>query len=159
MIKLDRHKTAARLAAAIPSPGLRRLLLASLAVNFLVVGFVAGDMIADMVDRRPHTVEMSLGPIARALGENDRKAILADLRDNPVIAGFHHGAADIDIAGLVRVLRAPSFDASAFRTIMAAQAAKVADAQKALQESVITRLASMTSAERSKLADRLSDND
>lgn len=158
MIKFDKYQATARLAAAIPSLGLRRLLLVSLAANLLVLGFVAGDLLADVFDKRPHNIEMSLGPIARALDESDRKAILNDLRNKPAMADFHHGVADIDSAGLARALRAEPFDAAAFRAAMAAQAAKVSDAQTALQDSLISHLVSMPFNERKELADRLMGN-
>ena len=155
MIALDKYQASARFAAAIPSRKLRRLLLVSLAANLLVLGFVIGDLLADVFDKRPHNIEMSLGPIARALDEGDRKAILSDLRNKPVMADFHHGVADVDSAGLARALRAEPFDATAFRAALAAQAAKVSDAQKALQDSLVSHLASMPPDERKELADRL----
>lgn len=158
MIKLDRHQAATQLASAIPSRALRRLLLASLAANLLVAGFVAGDVIVDAFDKRPHEIEMSLGPIARALGEEDRKAVLADLRNNPVMAGFHHGTADINISGVVQALRANPFDAASFRGLLADQATKIAEAQNALREALVARLASMSPADRAELADRLAEH-
>ncbi len=148
-----------RLARAMPSRGLRLLLLLSLALNLLVAGLLLGDALAGGgPGGPPRRVEMSLGPVARALGEEDRRAIQDALRGRPELAALGRGprgAGGPDFAAILAALRAEPFDPERARAAFAAQARAVAAAQGAAQEALLARLAAMPPEERRAVADRL----
>ncbi len=147
-----------RLAAAMPSRGVRLLLVASLALNLLVAGLVLGDALAGGgPGGPPRRVEMSLGPLARALDEEDRRAILEDLRARPEVAPLGRGPHGADLAAIRAALRAEPFDPDRARAAFAEQARAVAAAQGAAQEALLARLAAMSPAERAAVAERLEE--
>jgi hypothetical protein len=138
----------------MPSRGVRVLLLASLALNLLVAGLVLGDALAGGgPGGPPRRVEMSLGPLARALDEDDRRAILEDLRGRPEFA--RRGPRGADLAPILAALRAEPFDPDRARAAFAEQARVVAAAQGAAQEALLARLAAMSPEARAAVADRL----
>jgi uncharacterized membrane protein len=142
MAKMTTKPTAfARLAEAIPSKVLRRVFIGSIALNMVVAGSVIGDGLFSGPHRGPRAVEMTLGPIARALAEDDRRLILESLRDNPALQPFGRNDHATDV-----------------RAAIEAQSAKVSDAQQVVQEAVLVRLAAMSAEERAEFVERLQDD-
>lgn len=135
---------------------LRWLLAASLALNLLVLGLVVGDALRD---GRPggglRPTEMALGPFARALADEDRRAILSDLRGRPELAPLGRGERGAAFAGILAAVRAEPFDEARLRAAMAEQSERVEAAQRAVQDAVAARLASLPPQERAAFADRL----
>ena len=136
---------------------MRVLLVLSLALNLLVAGLVLGAILVDGPGRGPRPVEMELGPIARALDQSDRRAILGSLRGHPDLRPFARADMAADIAALQAALRADPFDPDAARAALASRAQRVERAQAAVQEALLARVAAMTPDQRAALADRLED--
>ncbi len=142
--------------AAAPMRGsLRWLLIGSLTVNFLVVGVVAGSALKWRDGGSPHAVELSLGPFARALEDDDRRAILRDLMRNDDARPPPRRERDATMTALVAALRADPFTLDPVRTLIQNQKDWVTSAQTAAQEAVLGRISAMTPAERASFADRL----
>jgi uncharacterized membrane protein len=135
---------------------MRWLLVPSLALNLLVLGLVVGDALSGGgPGRGPRPVEMSLGPVGRALEPQDRRAILGSLRGDPDLRPLGRGERAAGFAAVAQALRADPFDEGRLREALLAQSDRVAAAQRAVQEALLARLAGMTPGERAAFADRL----
>ena len=134
---------------------LRWLLIGSLTVNFLVLGLVVGTAAKWRGGKVLHAIELSLGPFARALDDRDRRAILRDLMGNDAARPPPRHERDAAMTELVAALRADPFALDQVRTLIDSQKDWVTSAQTAAQEAVLTRIGTMTPAERSAFADRL----
>jgi uncharacterized membrane protein len=143
--------------AAAPgmSRGVRWLLIASLGLNLLVAGVVVGNMVAGPMGGRPPAVELALGPFARALEPQDRRAIARDLFDRADLRGMGRNERRADLAELAAALRAEPFDRDAVSAIMVRQRDKVRGLETAVEGAVLDRLAAMTAEERAGFAERL----
>lgn len=145
------------LAAARAAPLWMRLLLAaSLALNLLVLGFVLGDALdREGPGRGPRPVEFALGPLARALSPEDRKAILDRLADDPALRPLGRDRREAGFADLRAALEAEPFDPGRARAVLDQQDAALEAAQDAVGDALVERLAAMAPAERRDLAGRL----
>lgn len=140
-----------------PRPWTRVLLVASLALNLLVLGAVGGALWhggphhEDRARRHGHTG----GPLTRALSDEDRHAILKQMR--AARDQGTEGRANLDAAmkALVADLRAQPFDRDAAARHLAQQRAFFSDRIARGQNLLLDRLAEMTQAERAAYADRL----
>lgn len=135
---------------------LRWLLAASLALNLLVLGLVAGEALRHGPPAGgPRPTELALGPLARALEEGDRRAILEDLRGRPELDPLGRRERGQAFADILAAVRAEPFDEGRLREAMARQSARVEAAQQATQDAVVARLSALTPREREAFADRL----
>lgn len=135
---------------------MRVLLVASLALNLLVAGLLLGDALAGGgPGRGPRPADLALGPVARALGAEDRRAILRDLRGHPGLRPLGRDARDAGLAEIVAAVRAEPFEPQRLRAALAAQSERMAGAHEAVQEALLARLSAMTPEERAAFADRL----
>jgi uncharacterized membrane protein len=135
---------------------MRVLLVLSLALNLLVAGLVLGDLLTHgRPGRGPRPVEMALGPLARALPEEDRAAILESLRDDPDLRAFRREEFSAGLAAIAEALRAEPLDESRLRAAFAAQADRAARGQQAVRDALIAHLAAMPPGTRTVVADRL----
>ncbi|WP_210527120.1 periplasmic heavy metal sensor [Rubellimicrobium arenae] len=136
----------------------RWLLVASLALNLLVAGIVVGSFFdEDGPGRRPRPVELALGPLARALGEEDRDAILAAVRARPDLQPPRREEQAAAFAEIVAALRADPFAPDRLARALAAQRSRVAEVQDAVQQALVARMAAITPEGRAALADRLEE--
>lgn len=137
---------------------MRILLVLSLALNLLVAGLLIGDALTGGGPGRvPRPAELALGPVARALAKEDRQAILADLRGHPGLRPIGRGERDAGLDEIAAAIRTEPFDAERVRRALAAQTERVARSQEAVQEALVSRLATMAPAERLAFADRLDE--
>ncbi len=135
---------------------MRMLLVASLALNLLVAGVVLGHAIMDRDHGRgPRPVELALGPFARAMDREDRRAILESLRGNPDLRPLSRDQRAAAFGEILATLRAEPFDRNRAEAAISAQARKVQDLEQALQGAFLDRLAAMTPDQRVAFADRL----
>lgn len=135
---------------------LRWLLAASLALNLLVGGLVLGEALrGGPPGKGPHPTEIALGPLARALEEGDRRAILDSLRGRPELDPLGRRERGAAFGDILAAVRADPFDEAGLRAAMGRQAARVEAAQRATQEAVVARIAALTPEERAAFADRL----
>jgi len=123
----------------------RIVLLASLAVNLLVVGLVAGALL-DRDDRRPGFRGQ---PLVSALPDADRAALRDEL-----------GRPDREdrrarFRALLDAIRAEPFDAAALRDLLATERARGQDRAARFETAIIARLSGMDAAARADYARRL----
>lgn len=134
----------------------RWLLVASLALNLLVVGLLIGSVLSHGgAGRGPRAMEMTLGPIARALEAEDRHAILHDLHDRPDLRSPDREERGAAFAEIVAAIRSEPFDRARAREAISHQAARVAGVEEAVREALVERLAVMAPTERAAFAGRL----
>jgi uncharacterized membrane protein len=137
---------------------MRVLLFVSLALNLLVAGLVLGDILTltgGGPGRGPRPAELALGPVARALDEDDRRAILDSLRGDPDLRPLGRGEVETGLRELATTLRADPFVPDAFRAALTMQNRLVIDAQAAVQGALLTQVEVMSPEERAAFADRL----
>lgn len=137
---------------------MRGLLVASLALNLLILGLVAGAVL-HKGPRGPHPRpgEIALGPVAQALAPADRAAILRDLRGREDLRIFGPRERAAAFAGLGAALRADPFDAAAVEAALLAQTERLDRAEAAVRAVLLERFAAMDAAERAAFADRLAE--
>jgi uncharacterized membrane protein len=137
-------------------PGLRVVLVISLALNLMVAGVVAGMVFSG---RGPagdaYRVDLSLGPFARALAPEDVVSIRNDLIDRRRDMRRDRRAMIADTRGLIVILRDDPYDANAAAEILLRQRALVADLQTIGQDLVLARIAQMAPETRTAFAGRL----
>lgn len=155
--------------------GVRVLLFCSLAVNLLVVGLIAGAIVAGgpghkRGDRYAGPDRERTTPYVRALEREDRRALGRMLReqmraqvsrDNGGDDGGNVGGDSrrikqrFDVTQGVALLQADPFDAAAFGAMLEDQYARAIAAQTAGRTALVAHIAQMTDAERAAYAERL----
>lgn len=137
----------------MPSTRLLRLaLIVSLLLNLVALGIFAGSVIGG---RPPPGPEAGLGPLAGAFGPEDRRALLRDLRQRRDIRPPDRALREATLTSLIEALRSDPFDRDLARAAIEQHAARIEEAEAALREAFIERLAAMDPAERQALAERL----
>ncbi|TNC52053.1 periplasmic heavy metal sensor [Rubellimicrobium rubrum] len=136
---------------------LRWVLFASLALNLLVLGLLLGALLDGGPGRGPRSIEMALGPIVRALDEEDRNAILGSLRQRPDLRPPRREERAAALAEIVESIRAEPFDPERAGQALAAQSGRVAELQAAVQAALLDRLQAMTSEQRQSFASGLEE--
>lgn len=136
------------------SRALRALLVVSLALNIAVIGLVAGFALRKDRMGPPRAIELAFGPIGGALSQEDRHAIVNNMRENRDLRP--PGRADGgDLAALVDALKAVPFDPIAFAAAMDGVTARKEALKAAAQNAFIKRVTAMPDAERLAFAERL----
>lgn len=134
----------------------RWILIASLTANFLVVGLAIGAAIGGHDMRGPRSMELALGPFARALDDGDRRAIARELMTRDGLRAPSRAERSVQMEQLVAALKADPYSPDQVRTIVQSQSDWMLKAQVAAQEAVLTQINAMTPAARLAFADRLS---
>jgi uncharacterized membrane protein len=143
------------------APGwMRAALFASLAVNLLIVGLVAGALVRGAPDRdgdrRPLVRDLGLGPFADALPVRDRLALGRDLARDPEGLRANREAVRQQFEAFLDLVRADTFDAEAARALIGAQQTRLMEVRGVGRDLLIDRLAGMAPDARRAYADRLS---
>jgi uncharacterized membrane protein len=137
----------------------RVILFASLALNLVVAGIVAGVIWRHVAgpagdDRGPRIDKMSIAYI-RALDREDKRAIRDELRGrSPGRAALRAQMRD-SFSAILDSLRADSFDRDALAAQMRAQFAIGADQRRRVRSLVLDRIAMMSLTDRRAFAARL----
>ena len=135
---------------------MRVLLVVSLAFNLSVAGLLIGDILTEGgPGGHPRPVDLGLDPMARALDDEDRSAILQSLRSHPDVGLVGRDNQHAAFAVVVDALMAEPFDEDRARSALREQSERVALAHSAVQDAFVERMAAMTSAERAAFATRL----
>lgn len=143
-----------------PSRWLRRALLASVAVNLLVIGTVAGVVLShgDRDDRQARAERgAGFGRYVRALDPADRAALREAYRagaGRDAIAA-HRAGHRADHAALLAAVRSDPFDRAAVEGIFEGQIARMTEGMMRGQGLLVDRIAAMSVGERAAFADRL----
>ncbi|MEJ8561166.1 periplasmic heavy metal sensor [Yoonia sp. GPGPB17] len=144
-----------KLPTARPGRLWRIVLVLSLALNLAVVGIVAGAIASGRVgDGPPRSFDLGVGPIARALEPDERRAVGRSLRQDRSLRSLDFRGRVND---MVTTLRAEPFDADALRALMTEQAAGLSDIQAKAQEATLAQIIAMTPERRRAFADQVAD--
>ena len=131
---------------------MRIALVASLALNLLILGGLAG---AAFLRGPGEPAERALGPFARAFDDEHRDAFRSRLKDRSEPLRQNRYEARKAFKAILTTLRAETFDPSAFEEAVAHQVKQLTAFQYVGQESLVEQLATMTLDERREFADRL----
>jgi hypothetical protein len=134
---------------------MRWILVASLTANFLVVGLAIGAAIGGHDMHRPRSIELALGPFARALDEGDRRAIARDLMMRDGMRPPSRAERAYQMEQLVSALKAAPYSPDDVKAIVESQSSWVQQMQTAAQEAVLERINAMAPEARLAFADRL----
>ncbi len=142
-----------------PSRWMRLLLIASLALNLLIVGLVAGAFLAGGKpgSRGAEGREFQRQPLIGALDPSVRRDVVRELRETAGRPREHSR----DLRGRFRAylgaLRAEEFDITRVEQLLAEQRASMGGWQDAVDAALLKKLAEMTEDERLAYADRLEE--
>lgn len=144
----DQIKSVAR-----PSRIWRVVLIVSLALNLAVLGLVGGAFVSGKFGGdRPGRIDFGLGPVARALTSDDRRAIGRALRQDRALRGYDFRA---QMVAVTAALRAEPYDGAMMQSLLEDQAARLGQVQARAQLAVLDRIAAMSPDDRRAFADRL----
>lgn len=134
----------------------RVALVASLALNLLILGIVGGAMLGHR-DRPPHAAlgPGDHGPYGRALAEADREALRAAIRAEAPRIRETRRAVRQGFRDLLAALRAAPYDHGQVVAVMEAQQARVHEQAALMRGLMLDRVAAMSPEERAAFADRL----
>ncbi|SEN60384.1 Uncharacterized membrane protein [Gemmobacter aquatilis] len=135
--------------------GMRILLVASLALNLLVLGGVGGMILKGPPPRHDLVRDLGFGAFTEALSDADRAALRSDfLRRTPDLqAKRAEMRGDLDL--VLAALRATPFDPAALDAAMARQSVRI-EARIAMGQALMRdRFVAMSPQDRAAFADRL----
>ncbi|NDV00418.1 periplasmic heavy metal sensor [Pseudoroseicyclus tamaricis] len=133
----------------------RAVLVVSLAFNLLIVGLAVGMMMGGRVGPgRPPPVELSIGPVVRALSDEDRRALRSEIGEGLRRAGVLSRDADA-LDALVAAVGAEPFDPEAVRAVLLRQEELALRGGEVAREALVSRIAEATPADRAAFAERL----
>ena len=135
----------------------RRLLVASLALNLLIVGAIIGLLVSGGPKGGPQRFDLTSGPVTRAMEPERRDRIRDALRDSEVFRPSNRADMRADMAAILSTLRAASFDEDAFRSALTRQRARLQAGQEAVLAAVSAEISDMSAEERAAFADRLEE--
>jgi len=133
----------------------RWLLIGSLALNLLVVGLVVGVAMRGPAGPMRGGLDLGMGPFARALDDDDRRAIRRDLLGSVGPQIPSRADRGRDRAALLAALAADPFDAQAVAAVLSRQAARNTLMADAARAALLTRLGQMPARDRRAFAERL----
>lgn len=137
----------------------RIVLFASLALNLLVVGLVAGALLRhDRFDTRPPLRDLGYGPFGEALSKSDRRALAGETKRHAGELQVNREDIRQQFGAMLAALRAQPFDAAALQAVTAQQIAKLAERQAIGQQLLLDRITAMSDEDRAAFADRLERN-
>lgn len=136
--------------------GLRILLFVSLALNLIVVGLAAGAFFggSHKSPRLPRETDF-MGAFTQALSDRDRREVGREIRRHHRREGIDRAAARVEFEAMLTLIRSTPFDADDLRALLTKQARQGADRRAAAQDIWLSRVASMTDAERQDYADQI----
>ncbi|NBD30591.1 MAG: periplasmic heavy metal sensor [Alphaproteobacteria bacterium] len=136
----------------------RWLLVVSLGLNLLVVGLVIGAVLRGGPHGGPAgRIDLTVGPLLRALEAEDRRSIRAGLREAQPFDRGARAAMRRDMGDMLAVLRAERFDADRMRGIMQRQYDRLQSVQGAVADQFVVHVAAMPRADRLALAARFEE--
>ena len=137
---------------------LRIVLVVSLGVNLAVAGLAIGSAYKWRTDGGPpRSVDLTPGPLSRALTPEDRRAVIEEMRARG--EGQRPGFREIRgrSEDLLILLRADDFDAGAFAETLDGIRDMALSFQEDGQAAIIARISEMSPEDRRALADRLEE--
>lgn len=136
-----------------PSRLWRVVLVVSLALNLAVAGIIGGAMVSGRFGERPSPrIDFAIGPVARALTDDERRAIGRDLRADRSLRGHDFRG---QMAAVAAALRADPYDPAVTLALLEEQADRLNQVQARARMAVLDRIAAMPPERRRAFADRL----
>lgn len=144
-------------ATATKRPGrwLKVALIASLALNLLIVGGLAGLALGGGPDRRTGSTRDAVLPYTRALSSEDRRALRQGFQRQEGGGGARAGAIMNSYQEALRLLRSDPFDAGAFDAVMQQQGEAAQTRQVQGRQLLTQYLSNLPQEARRAYADRL----
>lgn len=139
---------------------LKWLLWASLGVNLIVVGLIAGAALRGPFDGPPRDLRAAVAPYSAALDRDSRHAIGRAIREASGGLSARRALRDArrsEIDAALDLLRAEPFDADAFRAVLASQSARALARQAVAQDALADHLATLSAQDRAAYADRIEE--
>lgn len=133
----------------------KRLLVASLALNLLVAGVLAGAVLSGGPKGGPQRFDLTAGPLTRAMDGPRRDAVRDALRDSDAFRASDRRNIRADMAVLIDTVRSDTFDEAAFRATLMRQRDRLRAGQAAVIDAVAAQIRDMSHEEREAFADRL----
>jgi len=133
----------------------RGILVVSLAFNLLVLGIAAGAFFNGGGRDGPHRIDLTVGPLTRAMEGEHRDAVRDALRESGAFQRIDRSEIREDMQILLATLRADEFDEAAFRDALARQRARLQSGQDAVLDAITSQIEDMGPQERAAFADRL----
>ena len=134
----------------------RIVLFASLALNLLVVGLVAGALLRhDRQDGHPPLRDLGYGPFGAAMSPADMHELGRRMSDHAGDLRSNREELRRQFAEMLAALRAQPFDAGALVALVEQQKTKLAERQVIGQALLLERITAMSDDERAAFADRL----
>lgn len=135
----------------------RILLVASLALNLIIIGIVAGAFMGGGPSKSGQRFDLTAGPLTRAMDSENRDAVRDALRESGVFRPQNRSGMRADMQALVATLRADVFDADQFQEVLSRQRNRLQEGQQTVLRVVSDQIEGMTSDERAAFADRLEE--
>lgn len=136
-----------------PSRLWRIVFVISLAFNLAVVGLVVGAVASGRLGGGPpRAIDLGLGPVARVLEPQERRAIGFAIRRN---TDLRRGDMRAQMALMIASLRQEPFDADALHDLITQQRARLGQVQDVAQDAFIAQIAAMSPERRAAFADAL----
>jgi len=137
-------------------PWLKIVLFASLALNLLVVGLIAGAALGKGPhNRSPGLSALGFSPFVRALPRADRDAIAEAFKQKSGSFQDNRRALRREFDAFLTSLRAETIDEAELRRLIESQGKRVTERRGLAQELVIERIVAMTPEARAEFADEL----
>lgn len=139
--------------------GVRIALFMSLALNLLVLGIGVGMVTRGPDHRPPRAVDLSLGPLTRALSDGDRAALNRAMRraaneQGQTLPG--RAARQQERQALIEALRADPFERARLEGLLSRQRERAHGWAERGHGAFVDRIEGMSPAARAAFADRLS---
>jgi len=140
---------------------LRVVLFASLAINLLIVGMVAGAVLRGGPWNKgrpggpPPYFELGNGPVGRALSRDSRREIGRELVDRSGDLRANRDVVRAQYVALLQALRTEPFDAALVNNIISEQQENLLRRQDIGKKLLVRHVANMTVVERTEYAERL----
>ncbi len=136
-----------------PSRLWRGVLVVSLALNLAVAGIIGGAMVSGRLgERASPRIDFGVGPVARALSDDERRAIGRELRADRSLRGHDFRG---QMAAVAASLRADPYDPAVTLALLEEQADRLSQVQARARMAVLDRIAAMPPERRQAFADRL----
>lgn len=135
-------------------------LIASVTVNFLVLGTVVGGVIAHRMQPPPPVMDrgadaLTFGPLGGAFNREDRLAMRQAAEERGANFAAMQAAVRQDFQRLEAALKADPFDAEGVRSVLAEIRARTLKRMDIGENLILERLATMTPKQRERFVERL----
>lgn len=135
----------------------RILLVSSLALNFVIIGIVAGMFLLGGPKGPPQRFDLTAGPITRAMDAQQRETMRDALHDSGAFRRGDRAQMRADTVMLLETVRSETFDAALFRDVLDRQRSRLNAGQASVLDALTQQITDMNIQERTAFADRLEE--